>query len=123
MRTLKRNSRKIYLCNQILNEDTGITTYAKPIPLEINYQPISSSAYLYNFGEHFSQNLQAIVSIEIGRLFKEGDKCYIFVEPPEEHDELCETADYRVNVIPQLTLNEAKITFTRLSGTVERPNA
>lgn len=118
MRTLLRNKRKVYLCKSFINE-SGATEYEAPKEYKINYEPTSASSQLLTFGEHYAQGLQAIVDLEIGKEFKEGDKCYIFVEPPSQHDRLCSDADYIVSVLPQTTLNQVKLVFTRLSGTVE----
>lgn len=119
MRTLLRNKRKVYLCKSFVNEN-GVTEYETPKEFKVNYEPTNSSSQLFTFGLHYAENLQAIVDLEIGKEFKEGDKCYIFVEPPSQHDRLCKNADYVVSVLPQTTLNQIKLVFTRLSGTVER---
>lgn len=116
MRTLLRNKRKVYLCKSFVSNN--VTQYEEPKEFKINYEPTNSSSQLFTFGQHYAKNLQAIVDLEIGKEFKEGDKCYIFVEPPSQHDRLCSNADYVVSVLPQTTLNQVKLVFTRLSGTV-----
>lgn len=118
MRTLLRNRRKLYLCKSFVNEQ-GIKEYQAPIEMKINYEPTNSNSQLFTFGEHYSQNFQAIVDLEIGKEFKEGDKCYILVEPPTQHDRTCSKADYIVSVLPQTSLNQVKLLFVRLSGTTE----
>lgn len=119
MRTLLRNKRPLYLCKSFKNEN-GIMEFQKPVSLKINYEPTNSSSQLFAFGQHYAENLQAIVDLEIGKQFKEGDRCYIFVKPPIKHDRLCKNADYIVNVLPQTSLNQVKLNFIRLSGTVNK---
>lgn len=116
MRALKRNKRVIYLCKKNTDKSTGIIKYSEPEAIEINYMPTSSGSQMYSFGIHYSQNLQATVDIEIGKKFSEGDKCYIKVEPPKEHDILCENADYIVSVLPQDSLSVTKLVFVKLTG-------
>ena len=48
--------------------------------------------------------------------FKDKDRCYIYKQPPVEHDVMCEEADYVVDGEPIITLNEAQITLRKLSG-------
>lgn len=118
MRTLRRNKRPLYLCKKYIED--GITKFKEPIPKKINYVPTNSTAQLFTFGEHYAENLQAVVDVNIGQEFSEGDRCYIYTTPPKEYDPLCKDADYIVNVLPQETLNSIKLNFVRLSGTVQR---
>lgn len=122
MRTLTRNKRLLYLCKKYTDED-NIVKYKEPIPVKVNYEPMSASSQMFTFGIHYAENLQAILDLKDGKKFSEGDKCYINVKPPKVHDNLCEDADYIVSVIPQDSLNNVKINFLRLSGTVEDENS
>ena len=112
MRTLKRNKREIYLCKAY--DDNGITKFKEPKLVKLNYNSTASQVVALNFVDYYSENLQAIVDIETGKLFTQGDRCYIYKKPPEEHDILCKEADYIVNTIPEDSLNSVKINFKRL---------
>ena len=112
MRTLKRNKREIYLCKAY--DDNGITKFKEPKLVKLNYNSTASQVVALNFADYYSENLQAVVDIEIGKLFTQGDRCYIYKKPPKEYDILCKDADYIVNTIPEASLNSVKINFKRL---------
>ena len=113
MNTLKRNNRGLYLCSRYVQE--GVELFKEPVYYEINYNPTSSAEQLMAFGVNYSIYLIAKVLPEIGANFHAGDRCYIYAEPPETHDELCKEADYVVNGEPTSTLNVTEIKFKRLS--------
>lgn len=113
MNVLKRNKKPLYHCKWYL--DNNITKYYEPIPRDINYEPTNSDAQLYAFGTNYSIYLTAKVLPELGKEFKSGDKCYIYVNPPTEHDVLCKGADYIVDGEPITTINVTEIKFKRLS--------
>ncbi len=109
---LKRNKRLFYLCTKIKNS----TKFNKPIRLNLNYEPTNSIGERLTLGEDYSMYLKIKCTPKEASLFKNGDKCYFYVNPPKEHDELCKTADYIVDGDPQITLNQAEIKFRKLSG-------
>lgn len=117
MITLKRNKRKLYLCKKYI--ENNLTKYLEPELIETNYQPISSTGEMISIGAEYTQFLKIEDVIEIGNKFSNGDKCYVYVEPPEQKDELCINADFIVNGNPIITLNSATITLKRLTGDEE----
>lgn len=117
MITLKRNKRQLYLCKKYIEDN--LTKYSEPELIETNYQPISSTGEMISIGSEYTQYLKIEDVIEIGNKFSNGDKCYVYVEPPEQNDELCINADFIVNGNPIITLNSATITLKRLTGDEE----
>lgn len=114
MVTLKRNKRRLYLCKKYI--DNNITKYKKPILIETNYQPVSSTGEMISIGPEYTQYLKIEDIIKVGDKFSNGDRCYVYVKPPKEHDALCETADFYVNGPPLNTLNSSTISLKRLTG-------
>ena len=117
MITLKRNKRQLYLCKKYI--DGNLTKYSEPELILTNYQPISSTGEIISIGQEYTQYLKIEDTIEIGNKFSNGDRCYVYVDKPETHDELCLNADFYVNGNPIITLNSATITLKRLTGDEE----
>lgn len=109
---LKRNKRPFYLCKKI----SGSTKFEKPILCNLNYEPTNSVGERLTLGEDYSMYLKIKCTKKEASNFKNGDKCYIYVLPPEVHDELCNTADYVVDGNPANTLNQSEIKLRKLSG-------
>ncbi len=114
MITLKRNKRELYLCKKYI--ENNITKYHEPELITTNYQPVSSTGEIISIGQEYTQYLKIEDIIEIGNKFSNGDKCYVYEEPPKEHDVLCKNADFYVNGNPIITLNSATISLKRLTG-------
>lgn len=117
---LKRNKQTLYLCKKYV--ENNITKYKEPIQISTNYQPVSSTGEMIAIGNEYTQYLKIEDIIEIGKQFSNGDKCYVYTNPPEEHDELCENADFYVNGNPLITLNSAVVSLKRLTGEDEYEN-
>ena len=49
-------------------------------------------------------------------LFHEGDRFYIFVEPPTVHDKICKNADYEIYKKPMIHIDSMEIMLKRRSG-------
>lgn len=114
MVSLKRNKRTLYLCKR--NIVDGLTKYLEPIEIETNYQPTNSTGEIISLGIEYSEYLKISDIPEICRKFQNGDRCYVFVEKPETHDELCENTDFVVFGQPLITLNEGIVTLKRMTG-------
>lgn len=110
---LKRNKRPFYLCKKIKNS----TKFEKPIKCNLNYEPTNTVGERLTLGEDYSMYLRIKCTPKEASQFKNGDKCYIYVLPPEEHDDLCKNADYIVEGNPLNTLNQSEINLRKLSGT------
>lgn len=114
MIALKRNKRELYLCKKYI--ENNITKYHEPQLISTNYQPVSSTGEIISIGPEYTEYLKIEDVVEIGKQFSNGDKCYVYVEPPEKHDKLCQTADFFVNGNPLITFNSATIALRRLTG-------
>lgn len=109
---MRRNKRKFYLCKKNPND----TKFQEPILLKLNYEPIDSDGERLTLGEDYFKFLKIKCTTKELSLFENGDKCYIYVNPPEVHDVLCKKADYIVDNGPQETLNHGEIRLRKLSG-------
>lgn len=124
MRTQQRNKRLIYLCQKYVDEK-GIELFKEPIPIKENYNPTNSDSDLATMGMEYPKYLRIKTDDRIclnGKwqnridLYHQGDKVYVYVEPPKEHDKLCKTADYEVDAKPSETINQLEILLKNLSG-------
>lgn len=112
MINLARNKRKFYLCKKIADN----ITFEKPKVKNLNYQPINSVGEMLTLGEEYSMYLKIQCSPSEAADFSDKDRCYIYKKPPLEHNPLCDDADYIVDGEPIITINEAEIKLTKLSG-------
>lgn len=117
MISLKRNKRELYLCKSYI--ENNITKYKEPELIETNYQPISSTGEVISLGIEYAEYLKIVDTVEIANKFENFDKCYVFTKPPEEHDVLCNAADFIVNGQPTITLNQGVVQLKRLTGEKE----
>ena len=109
---LKRNKRTFYLCKKIPNT----TQFERPSSYNLNYQPTNSIGERLSLGEDYAMYLKIKCTAAESLNFKNGDKCYIYKEPPLTHDPLCKDADYIVDGNPITTLNHSEIRLRKLSG-------
>lgn len=114
MITLRRNKKKIYVCNAYL--DNNIKLYEEPIKLYENCQVTSGLADMERFGLEAYQYMRIKTTLQNGKNYHIGDAVYVNVEPPVEHDKLCKTADYEVSEDPITTLNYTEVLLRRRSG-------
>ena len=115
MRNLRRNKRKLYLC-QKYHDERGINKYREPMLIYENYWPTNSEGDLISFGMNYPMYLRLKPSINERDLFHEGDRFYIYTTPPEEHDELCKNADYEIYKKPMIHIDSMEIMLYRRSG-------
>lgn len=114
MRCMRRNKRKLYLCNHY--QDGLITKYGQPIELNINYQATNSEGDLITLGLDFPMYMRIKTDLDVGTMFNAKDRIYINIEPSANFDGLCKDADYEVDSDPILSLNSTEITLKKLSG-------
>lgn len=114
MRTLHRNKRKLYLCE--VYEDNGLKKYKEPIELKENWQITSTDVEFKNLGFDSYDYIRIKTNASHSTYYHLGDRLYINVNIPEEHDVLCKNADYEVYKDPVVTLNECEVLLKRLSG-------
>ena len=124
MRTQHRNKKLIYLCHMNV-DDKGVVTYSEPIPIKENYSATNSESDIIAMGMEYPKYLRIKSDIRVflnGKwqnrkdLYRPGDKLYVYVTPPKEHDPLCEGADYQVESKPVETLNQLEVMLLNLSG-------
>ena len=112
MINLIRNKRKIYVC--VLDKTSKL--YNEPIELYENYQVTNSKVDEQVFGLDAYLYLRIKTSPSHKDYYHLGDRVYVDVEPPLEHDVNCSTADYQVYKDPVLSLNEYEVLLKRRSG-------
>lgn len=114
MRGLRRNKRRIYLCQKY--KDGNLDKYKEPIKLYENYVPTNSESDLIAIGMDYPMYLRIKTSINEKDLFHPRDRIYVYKDIPKEHDVLCKTADYEVYKKPMLFINEMEVILHRLSS-------
>lgn len=114
MKNLHRNKRTLYICN--VYQDEKLKKYKEPIKIKENWQHIDAEAEFKNIGLEVYDYIQIKTDKSHSHYYHLGDRLYINVEPPEEHDVMCKTADYEVYNDPILSLNECKVVLKKLSG-------
>ena len=114
MRNLRRNKRKLYLCQRY--EDNGIDKYREPKLIYENYLPTNAEGDLISLGMDYPMYLRMKPSIDEVDMFHEGDRFYIYVEPPTTYDEMCKDADYEMYKKPMIHLDSLEVMLYRRSG-------
>lgn len=123
MRTLKRDEKTIYVCHRY--KDGNLIKYKNPIPINEHYATTDTEADLIAMGMEYSKRLRIKASNRVcidgqwcdrATMYHQGDKVYVYTKPPVEHDVLCKTADYEVEVDPIVTPNQMGVTLVKLSG-------
>jgi len=114
MRNLRRNKRKLYLCQKYI--DNNIDKYREPVLIHENYLPTNSEGDLISIGMDYPMYLRMKPEISEKDLFHEGDRFYIFTEPPKTHDVMCKNADYEIYKKPMIHLESMEIMLKRRSG-------
>ena len=114
MKTLHRNKRRIYVCE--MYPDGKLKKYKQPVELFENYQVSTSDTDLLSLGMESYSYLRIKADINHYKYYHVGDRVYVTVEPPEEYDEYCTTADYEVYKVPLPTFNECEVMLKKLSG-------
>ena len=116
MNNLKRNKRTLYVCNQKIVNDRKI--FNKPRMIKVNYQPIADkdSGIILAVGMEYINRLIVYMKPSMAKYFRNGDRCYVFVDPPETYDKTCNTADFYVDGMPTKYLNESTVHLQRMTG-------
>lgn len=114
MNRLRRNKRKIFLCSQI--EENGRKFFSKPQEWQLNYQPLSTEGEIITAGTEYINRLVVYTSPKEASNFHNADRCFVYENPPEEYDKLCNTADFYVDGEPIIFLNEARFYLQRMVG-------
>jgi len=114
MYRLKRNKKSIFLCNQIIVNNRKV--FSEPIEYKLNYQPLLTEGEIITAGTEYINRLVVYSSVEEASKFHNADRCYVYVEKPEEYDKFCNTADFYVDGEPLILLNEARFYLQRMVG-------
>lgn len=114
MRNLRRNKRKLYLCQKY--PDNLIDKFKEPMELWENYVPTNSEGDLISMGMDYPMYLRIKTNISERSLFHPKDRFYVYVDKPSEHDPLCKDADYEVESDPMVFINEMEVVLHRLSS-------
>ena len=118
MRNLSRNKQPIYLCKKTIEtiNEREREVFSEPVEYLVDYQPISTDGEIIAFGNDYINRLVIYTTREIASNFNNADRCYVYVEKPETHDRMCNTADFVVDGKPMIFLNEARIYLQRMTG-------
>lgn len=114
MRNLRRNKRRLYLCQKY--QDGLLNKYKEPIELYRNYLPTNSDGDLISIGMEYPMYLRIKTTIDDKDLFHPKDRVYVYKNIPDEHDVLCKDADYEVYKEPMLFINGIEVMLRRLSS-------
>lgn len=123
MRTQRRNKKLIYVCQKY--QAGNITKYNPPIPIYENYAPTNSESDLLAMGMDYPKRLRIKTDdkillagkwIDRMEVYHEGDRVYVYVTPPKEHDVLCKDADYEVETKPIETINQLEVMLFNRNG-------
>lgn len=114
MRNLRRNKRKLYLCQKYI--DNLIDKFKEPMELWENYVPTNSEGDLISMGMDYPMYLRIKTNVSERNLFHPKDRLYVYVDKPSEHDPLCKDADYEVESDPMVFINEMEVVLHRLSS-------
>ena len=114
MRNLRRNKRRLYLCQKY--QDGLLNKQKEPIELYRNYLPTNSDGDLISIGMEYPMYLRIKTTIDDKDLFHPKDRVYVYKNIPYEHYVLCKDADYEVYKEPMLFINGIEIMLKRLSS-------
>ena len=114
MRNLRRNKRRLYLCQKY--QDGLLNKYKEPIELYRNYLPTNNDGDLISIGMEYPMYLRIKTTIDDKDLFHPKDRVYVYKNIPDKHDVLCKDADYEVYKEPMLFINGIEIMLKRLSS-------
>lgn len=114
MRNLRRNKRRLYLCQKY--QDGLLNKYKEPIELYRNYLPTNNDGDLISIGMEYPMYLRIKTTIDDKDLFHPKDRVYVYKNIPDKHDVLCKDADYEVYKEPMLFINGIEVMLRRLSS-------
>ncbi len=99
------------------NDGNEIVIYDEPNqkPYKFNYQPVSSSADIAEFGENAKIMKKAVIPISYQGMFKEFDKAYLDGATPKGEEQYGDNANYRL-LPPREGNSVIIIYFERLTG-------
>lgn len=123
MRTLKRGQKTIYVCHKYIENNKIF--YKEPIAIKEYYATTDNDTDLLAMGMDYIKRLRIKSDDRVcidgkwlnrATLYHPGDRVYVYVEPPLEHDMMCKNADYEVETPPTLTPNQFSVILVKRSG-------
>lgn len=114
---LQRLKRPIYHCHRLVEGENGFQKgfdlFSPPVQRMINIRGINGELLIVTGGELDVRNL--VAKIRGPCPYREGDRCYVAVAPPESHDSMCSKADYRIASVSRVH-NTAEVVFEKAMG-------
>lgn len=111
MRTLNRDKKPLYICKKVKDSDPAV--FEPPVKRELNVVATTSQLDIAVFGESYKEYRRANIPISQVNEYHEGDRAYIYTQPPKTHDKLCETADFTIVSVLD-SISDASVIFKRI---------
>lgn len=94
MRTTLTHRRVVHLASHRV--ENNVHVFDNPVALLVDCMPTNSESDVLALGINHKNYQRIITDVRTGKLFKELDKVWVDVAPPDTHDKLAKTADYFV---------------------------
>lgn len=116
---MREGSKKpLYYCRRLKDGDEGyvegMETFAPAALRYLNFRTLDAETMLETVGEVNTKNLIAKQLIG-GDSYVEGDRCYVYVNPPETPDPLCTGADFKISSVLSMHRTE-EIVLERMAS-------
>lgn len=111
MRTLERDKKPLFICKRI--PDSEPNQFEEPVKRYLNTVATTSQADIVAFGDQYKEYRRALITKEEMERYHEGDRAYIYVIPPKEHDPLCNECDFEIISVSD-SVSQVEILFKRL---------
>lgn len=92
------------------------TVFSKPMKAKLSFLPLAVNGEMLEIGLEYSKRISIYTTKKFAEKIHNGDRFFVFREPPEEYDKTCATADYYVHGEPSIYLTEATIYLRRMTG-------
>ena len=102
--------------NEIYDVNDYVEVFSKPQKVKLSFLPLAVNGEITELGNEYSNKISIYTTKEFAQKIHNGDRFFIFKEPPEEYDRGCTTADYYVSGKPSIYLTEATIYLRRMTG-------
>lgn len=111
MRTLTRDKKPLYVCKRIPNSDPR--QFENPVKRLLNTVATVSETDMVVFGDSYKEYRRATVPLSELEYYNEGDRVYMYVEPPVVPDPLCDTCDFEITSVSD-SITQGVVLFKRL---------
>lgn len=96
---LNRYKKAIYYCRRISNVDDEIERFAPPERRYLNVTSISEGIVLMSGGELSEHKLTARIPIGHKDRYFEGDRLFVYKQPPKRFDDVNPGCDYIIKAV------------------------